>query len=179
MCQTNVPSTMLMTERLRGAEARPGSAAELDGIDRRLLAALQAHARSTYAELGLLVNLKPPAVHDRVKRLESRGFVRRYAAQLDAGRVGYELTAFVGAYCAPDLDYDAFTSAVQGFPEVLEVHSVAGDETFVLKVVTRSTAHLDELLTKLKRVPGVARTRTTIVLSTPFERVGLPVEALG
>lgn len=152
---------------------------ELDRIDLRLLGALQQNARSTYAELGALVGLKPPAVHDRVKRLESRGFVRNYAAQLDARRVGYELAAFVSAYCAPDLDYDAFTAAVQAFPEIIEIHSVAGDETFLLKVVTRSTAHLDDFLTRIKRVAGVARTRTTIVLSTPFERGGLPVEALG
>ncbi len=151
---------------------------ELDRTDLRLLEALQQNARSTYAELGALVNLKPPAVHDRVKRLESRGFVMRYAAQVDARRVGYGLTAFVGAYCMADLDYDVFTSTVRAFPEVLEIHSVAGDETFVLKVVTRSTDHLDEFLTKVKRVPGVTRTRTTVVLSTPFERGGLPVEAL-
>jgi Lrp/AsnC family transcriptional regulator, leucine-responsive regulatory protein len=152
---------------------------ELDRVDLRLLEALQRNARSTYAELGALVNLKPPAVHDRVKRLETRGFVRRYSAQLDAHRVGYELTAFVSAFCAPDLDYDAFTAAVEAFHEVIEIHSVAGDESYVLKVVTRSTAHLDDFLTRIKRVPGVARTRTTIVLSTPFERGGLPVEALG
>ena len=156
----------------------PAGHPELDRIDLRLLEALQRNARSTYAELGALVNLKPPAVHDRVKRLETRGFVRRYAAQLDAHRVGYGLTAFVSAYCAPDLDYDAFTAAVRAFPEILEIHSVAGDETYLLKVITRSTAHLDDFLTKIKRVPGVARTRTTIVLSTPFERGGLPVEAL-
>ena len=156
----------------------PNGSGELDRTDLRLLEALQRNARSTYAELGALVGLKPPAVHDRVKRLEARGYVKAYAAQLDARRVGYELTAFVGTYCAADLDYDAFTAAVQAFPEVLEVHSVAGDETFMLKVVTRSTAHLDDFLTKLKRVPGVARTRTTVVLSTPFERGGLPVEAL-
>jgi Lrp/AsnC family transcriptional regulator, leucine-responsive regulatory protein len=153
-------------------------AAELDRTDLRLLEALQRNARSTYAELGTAVGLKPPAVHDRVKRLEQRGFVRGYAAQVDARRVGYELTAFVSAFCAPDLDYDAFTQAAQAFPEIIEIHSVAGDETFVLKVVTRSTTHLDDFLTRIKRVPGVARTRTTIVLSTPFERGGLPVEAL-
>ncbi len=151
---------------------------ELDRVDLRLLEALQRNARSTYAELGALVNLKPPAVHDRVKRLETRGFVRRYAALLDSRRVGYELTAFVSAYCAADLDYDAFTAGVQALSEVLEIHSVAGDETYVLKVVTRDTAHLDDFLTRLKRIPGVARTRTTIVLATPFERGGLPVEAL-
>ena len=151
---------------------------ELDRVDLRLLDALQRNARSTYAELGVLVNLKPPAVHDRVKRLENRGFVRRYSAQLDARRVGYELAAFVSIYCAADLDYDAFTAGLQALDEILEIHSVAGDETYLLKVVTRSTAHLDDFLTRLKRIPGVARTRTTIVLSTPFERGGLPVEAL-
>ena len=163
-------------------EPRTGSAhsaaAELDRTDLRLLEALQRNARSTYAELGALVNLKPPAIHDRVKRLETKGFVRRYSAQLDAQRVGYELTAFVSAFCAPDLDYDRFTTAVEAFPEIIEIHSVAGDETYLLKVVTRSTAHLDDFLTRLKRVHGVARTRTTVVLSTPFERGGLPVEAL-
>ena len=152
--------------------------AELDRTDLRLLEALQRNARSTYAELGALVGLKPPAVHDRVKRLESRGYVKAYAAQLDARRVGYELTAFVSAFCTPDLDYDAFTATAQSFPEILEIHSVAGDETYLLKVVTRSTAHLDDFLTRIKRIPGVARTRTTIVLGTPFERGGLPVEAL-
>ncbi|MGD0051632.1 MAG: Lrp/AsnC family transcriptional regulator [Vulcanimicrobiaceae bacterium] len=157
----------------------PAGHPELDRTDLRLLEALQRNARSTYAELGALVGLKPPAVHDRVKRLEARGFVIGYAAHLDARRVGYELTAFVSAYCAPDLDYDAFTHAAQAFPEILEIHSVAGDETYLLKVVTRSTVHLDDFLTRLKRIPGVARTRTTIVLTTPFERGGLPVEALG
>ncbi len=160
------------------SRTRTGTHAELDRTDLRLLGALQNNARSTYAELGALVGLKPPAVHDRVKRLEARGFVRGYAAQLDARRVGYELMAFVSAFCAPDLDYEAFTTAVQRFPEIIEIHSVAGDETFLLKVVTRSTTHLDDFLTRLKRIPGVARTRTTIVLATPFERGGLPVEAL-
>jgi Lrp/AsnC family transcriptional regulator, leucine-responsive regulatory protein len=152
--------------------------AELDRTDLLLLDALQRNARSTYAELGELVGLKPPAVHDRVKRLEGRGFVLRYAAQLDARRVGYELTAFVSAFCAPDLDYDAFTQAAQAFPEIIEIHSVAGDETFMLKVITRSTTHLDDFLTRIKRLPGVARTKTTVVLSSPFERGGLSVEAL-
>lgn len=167
------------TEPIDGRSSNGSPAkSELDRIDLRLLEALQRNARSTYAELGELVNLKPPAIHDRVKRLENKGFVRRYAAQLDPQRVGYELTAFVSAFCAPDLDYDRFTSAMQAFPEIIEIHSVAGDETYLLKVVTRSTGHLDDFLTRLKRVAGVARTRTTIVLSTPFERGGLPVEAL-
>lgn len=167
------------SESIDGRTARTAvTNTELDRTDVLLLDALQRNARSTYAELGELVGLKPPAVHDRVKRLEARGFVLRYAAQLDARRVGYELTAFVSAFCAPDLDYDAFTQAAQAFPEIIEIHSVAGDETFMLKVITRSTTHLDDFLTRIKRLPGVARTKTTVVLSTPFERGGLSVEAL-
>src|SRR6202011_6048317 len=83
-----------MIEKAETMEPRNGKTAgghpDLDRVDLRLLEALQRNARSTYAELGILVNLKPPAVHDRVKRLESRGFVRGYAAQLDAHRGGYE-----------------------------------------------------------------------------------------
>jgi Lrp/AsnC family leucine-responsive transcriptional regulator len=105
---------MVKSESMEARDGRsPAGHPELDNIDLRLLAALQRNARSTYAELGALVGLKPPAVHDRVKRLEHRGFVTRYSAQLDARRVGYELAAFVSAYCTSDLDYDAFTAAVQ------------------------------------------------------------------
>ena len=149
---------------------------ELDDLDLQLLEALQRNARSTFAELGTLVGLRPPAVHDRVKRLESKGYVRGYAAQLDNKLLGLELIAFVSCYTAPEAGYDAFTQALAQMPEVLEVHSVAGEESFVLKVMTRSTAHLDELLSRLKLVGGMARTKTTIVLSTPFERGGISVQ---
>lgn len=148
---------------------------ELDELDLQLLAALQRNARSTFAELGTLVGLKAPAVHDRVKRLEARGHIRGYAAQLDANRLGLELVAFVSCFTAPDAQYEAFTSAVAAMPEVLEIHSVAGDESFIAKVMTRSTQHLDELLSRMKVIPGMARTKTTIVLATPFERGGIAV----
>ncbi len=148
---------------------------DLDDLDLRLLDALQRNARSTFAELGELVSLKAPAVHDRVKRLEGRGYVRGYAAQLDAKRLGFELVAFVSCYTSPDCDYDAFIETLAALPEVCEVHSVAGEESFICKIVTRSTQHLDDLLTRLKSQRGMARTRTTIVLSTPFERGGITV----
>lgn len=149
---------------------------ELDELDLRLLDALQRNARSTFADLGALVGLRPPAVHDRVKRLESRGYVRGYAAQLDSKLLGLELVAFVSCYTTPETGYDEFTHALAQLPEILEVHSVAGEESFVLKVMTRSTGHLDELLSRLKAVKGMARTKTTIVLSTPFERGGISVQ---
>ncbi len=146
---------------------------ELDQLDLRLLAALQGNARATFAELGSLVGLKAPAVHDRVKRLEARGFIRGYSARLDARRLGFGLAAFVSAYTTPDVDYERFHASVSALPEISEIHSVAGEESFVLKVLTRSTAHLDDFLSRLKSVPGIGRTKTTIVLSTPFERDGI------
>lgn len=146
---------------------------ELDELDIRLLDALQRNGRSTFAELGTLVGLKAPAVHERVKRLEARGFIRNYAARLDARRLGFELAAFVSAYTTADVNYERFGATVAALPEVVEIHSVAGEESFVLKVLTRSTAHLDEFLSRLKAVPGIGRTKTTIVLTTPFERDGI------
>lgn len=150
---------------------------ELDELDLQLLDALQRNARSTFAELGCIVGLKAPAVHDRVKRLESRGYIQRYAALLDIERLGLQLTAFVSLYTTPDCDYDSFTRALGALPEVCEVHSVAGEESFVCKVVTGSTKHLDELLARLKATPGMARTRTTIVLTTPYDRGGVAVRS--
>jgi Lrp/AsnC family leucine-responsive transcriptional regulator len=146
---------------------------DLDELDLQLLDGLQANARATFAELGARVGLKPPAVHERVKRLESRGFIRGYSASLDPKRLGLGLFAFVSAYTTADVEYEAFHAAVAALPEVAEIHSVAGDEAFVLKVLTRSTGHLDDFLTRLKAIRGIARTRTTIVLSTPFERGGI------
>jgi Lrp/AsnC family leucine-responsive transcriptional regulator len=151
---------------------------DIDESDLRLLDALQRNARSTFAELGALVGLKPPAVHERVKRLEAGGYIRGYAARIDARQVGFHLTAFVSAYTTPDVEYERFVASVSALTEVTEIHSVAGEESFVLKVLTRSTAHLDEFLSRLKVVPGIARTKTTIVLSTPFERAGIALDEL-
>jgi Lrp/AsnC family leucine-responsive transcriptional regulator len=148
---------------------------EPDDLDLQLLDALQRNARATFAELGAVVGLKAPAVHDRVKRLENRGYLRGYSAQLDGKRLGLSLTAFVSCYSTPDCDYDEFIASLAAFPEIVEVHSVAGEESFMCKAVTRSTEHLDELLGRLKSMPGMARTKTTIVLSTPFERGGIAI----
>lgn len=150
---------------------------DFDDLDLRLLEALQENGRSTFSELGSIVGLKAPAVHDRVKRLEARGAIRNYGARLDAKRLGFALSAFVSAYTTADVNYERFGALVSELPEVVEIHSVAGEESFVLKVVTRSTAHLDEFLSRLKALPGIGRTKTTIVLTTPFERDGIALNA--
>jgi len=156
-----------------------GAGATVDQLDLQLLDALQRNGRSTFAELGELVGLKAASVHERVKRLEARGFVRGYAARLDGRLLGLGLTAFVSCYTSAQTDYDRFTAAVSALPEVCEVHSVTGEESFILKVMTKSTAELDDFLSRLKRTAGIERTKTMIVLSTPFERGGITLREDG
>lgn len=151
----------------------------LDQLDLQLLDALQRNGRSTFAELGEIVGLKAASVHDRVKRLEARGFVRGYTARLDSRLLGLELTAFVSCHTSAETDYEEFTQAAQALPEVCEVHSVAGEESFVLKVMTQSTADLDDFLSRLKKIKGIVRTKTMVVLSTPFERGGITLREDG
>ena len=151
---------------------------EIDELDLRLLDALQRNARSTYAEMAAVVGLGSSAVHERVKRLEQRGYVKGYGARLNAQRLGIELVAFVSVYTQHDVQYEPFHSAIAALPEVSEVYSVAGEESFLLKVLTRSTAHLDDFLSRLKSIPGIARSKTPIVLSTPFERNGIALDEL-
>lgn len=156
-----------------------GSGPILDQLDLQLLGALQRNGRSTFAELGEFVGLKAASVHERVKRLEARGFIRGYTARLDGRRLGLGLTAFVSCYTSAQTDYDTFTVAVSSLPEVCEVHSVTGDESFILKVMTKSTVELDDFLSRLKKISGIERTKTMIVLSTPFERGGITLKEDG
>ena len=83
----------------------------------------------------------------------------------------------MSVFTTADIRYERFHAAVRALPEVSEIHSVAGEESFVLKVLTTSTAHLDDFLSRLKSVSGIARTKTTIVLSTPFERDAIVLDA--
>jgi Lrp/AsnC family transcriptional regulator, leucine-responsive regulatory protein len=151
----------------------------VDQLDLQLLDALQRNGRSTFAELGEIVGLKAASVHERVKRLEARGFIRGYTARLDGRLLGLNLTAFVSCYTSAKTDYDNFNEAVSNLPEVCEVHSVAGEESFILKVMTSSTVELDDFLSRLKKIAGIERTKTTIVLSTPFERGGITLKEDG
>ena len=144
---------------------------ELDDLDLHLLDALQRNARSTFAELAGAVGLGSFGVF-------VSGDVKIARRLIDGRRLGIALIAFVSVYTTPDVQYETFTRAVAALPEIAEIHSVAGEESFVLKVLTRSTAHLDDFLSRLKAIAGIARSKTTIVLATPFEREGLSLAGL-
>ena len=143
----------------------------MDAIDLRLVELLGANARASWAELAGQVGLSAPATAERVRRLEERGAITGYAARLDPSALGRGLTAFVAVSVGDRAQTRAFLSVVAALPEVVECHHVAGDDDYLLKVHVDGTRGLEELVTdRLKSVKGVTRTRTTVVLSTTFDR---------
>ncbi len=154
------------TNRVRRRRAAP---APVDAIDRKLLGHLAEDATLPYAELGRRLNLSPPAVHERAKRLKETGVIRRTAAVLDPDLVGKPLLAFVHV----DTQGWGKTPAMMRLaelPEVEEIHAVTGDACLILKVRTAGPAALEDLLAHLYAVPGVRGTRSYIALRTHLER---------
>jgi Lrp/AsnC family transcriptional regulator, leucine-responsive regulatory protein len=148
----------------------------LDSFDIKAVKLLLHNGRATWAELGKLLGLSAPSAADRVRKLEERGVIRGYAALVDPASVGHPLTAYVSVSLASHRNRAAFLRAIEKMNRVVECHHVAGDDDYLLKVRCRSTQDLDHLLaTELKDNLGVARTRTTIVLSTAKESVIMPI----
>jgi Lrp/AsnC family transcriptional regulator, leucine-responsive regulatory protein len=142
---------------------------QVDGVDRQLVAALRSNGRATYAELARLVGLSAPAVHERVGKLEAAGVLTGYRATVDAAALGLGVSALVGILQGDSGDSDKIYSALQEMPEVEDCWFVAGEETFVIKVRVPDMPTLEQVIGSLNRIRGVARTRTTVVLSTRFE----------
>jgi Lrp/AsnC family leucine-responsive transcriptional regulator len=144
----------------------------LDAVDRRLVAALQRDARISFAELGRLVGLSPPAAAERVRRLEEQGVVRGYHAEVDRTRLGWGLSAFVRLRCANDALARVVAFARER-PEVLECHRVAGEEAFVLLIAAPSVAELDQVLIRLAEL---GTTTSSLILSSPV--ASKPIEGV-
>jgi Lrp/AsnC family transcriptional regulator, leucine-responsive regulatory protein len=150
----------------------------ISSLDVKALQTLMRNGRTTWAELGQLLGLSAPSTADRVRKLEQRGIIRSYAALVDPALVGYPLTAYVSVSLASHRNRAAFLRAISKMDQVAECHHVAGDDDYLLKVRCRGTQDLDHLLAaQLKDKLGVARTRTTIVLSTAKESVRVPIDA--
>lgn len=140
----------------------------MEEIDRQIMALLARDGRMSFTDLAKETGLSVSAVHQRVRRLQRRGAIRGFGASLDPDEIGLPLTAFVSIKpidpAAPDDAPDrlAHLSAIEA------CHSVAGDESYILKVRVASPGALEELLQQIRAAANVA-TRTTVVLSTPYE----------
>ena len=147
----------------------------IDDIDKRILNLLQQDARISNAEIARQINLAPSATLERIRKLEENKVIRGYAADFDAGELGFGLTAFVFIRtkdCSDEAD-----KVLAEIPEVLEVHDIAGDDDYLLKVRAKDAEDLARILReKLKSVSNVIATRTTVVLQTIKETTALPIE---
>ena len=140
----------------------------MDGKDLAILGALQEDARATFAEIGARSGLAASSVHERVRKLEQSGAIRGYRAEIDPEVLGLYVTALVSVMPLDPKQPDDLPDRVMEFPEVEDCHSVAGDENYILKVRIGTTTDLEDFLRRLREKAGV-QTRTTVVLSTPFE----------
>ena len=141
----------------------------LDNIDRMLLALLKEDTKRKYSELGEVVHLSPPAVHERVKKLERAVVIRKYTIEIDPGALGLTLQAFVRMHISR-VPCEEIARTLQTFPEVVECFSSAGEESMLIKVQTRSSSLLEALLNHIRQMPGVARVQTSVILTTHFQR---------
>jgi Lrp/AsnC family transcriptional regulator, leucine-responsive regulatory protein len=148
----------------------------MDAIDIKAIATLQHDGRASWATLGDTLGMTGPAAAERVRKLEEAGVIRGYAALISPEAVGASLTAYIAVTLDHPKTRAAFLRRVARLSEVQECHHVAGDDDFLLKVRCAGTADLDRLLTdELKALPGIVRTRTTVVLRTMKESVVVPL----
>lgn len=162
-----------MSEDTNLVPAEPAKPRALDAFDRRILGVLAADSSQSYASIGASVGLSAPAVHERVKKLKASGVIRSTSAILDGAKSGKPVLAFI---------HVSFTGwgksqrlgEIGAYPEVEEMHSVAGDAGLIIKARAESAHALECLLAKLYELHGVNGTKTYIALSTFLER---PVQA--
>ena len=141
---------------------------DLDDLDRALLRLLAADGRRSYTDLAKETGLSTSAAHQRVRRLEQRGVVTGYAARIDPTAAGLPLTAFVSIKPIDPAAPDDAPERLRHLPAVEACHSVAGDESYILKVRVGGPGELEALLQEIRAAAAVS-TRTTVVLSTPWE----------
>ncbi|MEN3308061.1 MAG: Lrp/AsnC family transcriptional regulator, leucine-responsive regulatory protein [Micromonosporaceae bacterium] len=140
----------------------------MEETDRAIVAALAADGRLSYTDLADKVGLSVSAAHQRVRRLEQRGVIKGYAARVDHEAIGLPLTAFVAIRPMDSAAPDDAPQRLAGLPEVESCYSVAGEDFYLLLVRVRSPSDLERLLQEIRTSANVT-TRTTVVLSTPYE----------
>jgi Lrp/AsnC family transcriptional regulator, leucine-responsive regulatory protein len=141
----------------------------VEETDRAIVSALAVDGRLSYTDLAERVGLSVSAVHQRVRRLEQRGVIRGYAARLDFEALGLPLTAFVAIRPIDQSQADDAPERLSNLPQIESCYSVAGEDFYLLLVRVANPGELERLLQEIRQAANVS-TRTTVVLSTPYEQ---------
>ncbi|KLU61155.1 leucine-responsive regulatory protein [Peptococcaceae bacterium CEB3] len=148
----------------------------MDAIDLKAISELAVNARISWADLAVCLGLSSPAAAERVHRLEEQGIIKGFAAVVDPEAVGCGLTSFVAVTLERPEHRNHFLEKMAEMREVQECHHVAGEYDYLLKLRCRGPRDLERVVSdELKSIPGVVRTRTAIVMSTPKETPVPPV----
>jgi Lrp/AsnC family leucine-responsive transcriptional regulator len=149
----------------------------LDAIDIHILTILQDSGRTSNAEIARQLGMAPSAILERIRKLEARGTIAGYEARVDPQALGLDLLAFVFVRASEAPGEPVTGQALAEIPEVMEVHHVAGEDCYLVKVRAAGTEELGKLLRyRFGSIRSVASTRTTIVLGTVKESGRLPLE---
>jgi Lrp/AsnC family transcriptional regulator, leucine-responsive regulatory protein len=140
----------------------------VEDLDLKIVRLLAGDGRMSFTDLGRATGLSTSAVHQRVKRLEQRGVIRGYVAQIDYEQLSLPMTAFISIRPMDPGQPDDSPDRLRDIEEIESCWSVAGDESYILKVRVPTPGHLEDLLARIRSAANVS-TRTTIVLSTPYE----------
>jgi Lrp/AsnC family leucine-responsive transcriptional regulator len=152
----------------------------LDDKDRRILALVQRDAKLPQAEIARRVKLSPAAVNERLRKLETAGFIRRYVALVDHKAVGATVTAFVEVFVEHPRFEPMFIERMLSLDEVQECHHITGEFSLLLKVRVADMESLQQFLIHgVNGLEGVRQTRTIIVLSTSKEESYVPTGTTG
>ena len=142
---------------------------QLDDIDIIIIDILQKNGRTRRNDLAQAVELSIPSVSERMKKLEENGIITGYTAFIDPKKVGKDITAFISVTVDSSKHYSSFLDHAKATDEILEIHSVTGTGTHLIKVRTENTSTLEKLLSKIQAWSGIVNTTTSIVLSTMKE----------
>ena len=148
----------------------------IDEIDVKILEALQKNGRTKRNDLADAVGLSIPSVSERLKKLEESQIIRGYHADVDAKKLGRDVTAFIFVTIDSSKHYGQFIDHAGALDEILECHAITGEGTHLLKVRTTHTASLEKLLAKIQSWAGVVSTRTNLVLSSSKETTRIRIE---
>ncbi len=145
----------------------------MEEIDRQIIALLARDGRMSFTDLAKETGLSVSAVHQRVRRLQKRGVIKGFTAQFDPDEIGLPMTAFISIKPIDPAAPDDAPERLAHLSAIEACHSVAGEENYILKVRVATPLALEELLKQIRTSANV-NTRTTVVLSTPYE--GRPPE---
>lgn len=144
---------------------------ELDNIDLKILEILRDDAKKPFTEVARKVNVSQGTVHVRMNKMEEAGIVEKTTLKINYGKMGYDITAFIGIFLEKSALYEQVLAKLKGIPEIINIHYTTGNYSMFVKIHCRDTNHLKEVLhEKMQQVEGIERTETMISLEESLDR---------